>query len=246
MKRIALFIATLGLSLGLRAQADSLAVADSLDSSPCDTCWENRPRIQLNLGIQAGASLLASDETSPYYSKYDFRLEIPLVIYHNLTPHWTLSGGLKYMFLWSPLYYRVATTADGLDFPTVPETSTQHAHAFFGYLGIPLQVNWHPVSHHPNHLILSADIFAGYALTRHVSITETDVTRTGSNTSIGSDEYTGEGDFLLPWKLEVGLTVSTSRLGLLHGVRFFADLLPTYEDAVTGDRLHTFGMTFFL
>ena len=50
----------------------------------------------------------------------------------------------------------------------------------------------------------------------------------------------------MPWKLELGLTLSTDVLGLIHGVRFFVDLLPTYRDPLIDEPVYTAGMTIFL
>ena len=51
---------------------------------------------------------------------------------------------------------------------------------------------------------------------------------------------------LLPWKLELGLSVTTDVIGLLHGVRFFVNLLPSYHDPVTDTDLFLHGMTLYL
>jgi len=42
------------------------------------------------------------------------------------------------------------------------------------------------------------------------------------------------------------LTLSTSVIGLVHGVRLFANLLPTYVDPATGEKIYTSGITLFL
>ena len=49
-----------------------------------------------------------------------------------------------------------------------------------------------------------------------------------------------------PWKLEVGLTLSTDVIGLTHGLRLFTNLLPTYKDPATGEKFYTSGVTLFL
>ena len=49
-----------------------------------------------------------------------------------------------------------------------------------------------------------------------------------------------------PWKLEIGLKVSTDAIGLLHGIRFFTNLLPTYIDPAKDGKIYTSGITLFL
>ena len=81
-----------------------------------------------------------------------------------------------------------------------------------------------------------------YAVTRYFSLTNTFINRN----SAPGDEEVIRGTSLMPWKLEVGLTLGTSRAGLIHGLRFFGNLLPTYKDAVTGEKIHTVGMSIYL
>ena len=81
-----------------------------------------------------------------------------------------------------------------------------------------------------------------YAVTRHITLTNTDISRNGSST----DEDIVRGSSLQPWKLEVGVTLGTSRVGLIHGLRFFTNLLPTYKDVVTGEKIYISGMSIFL
>lgn len=238
MKRTILIIAALGLALGSRAQADSTATCDSTDQS------------KLTLGIGASTTFFADgNDMSPYYSKYGFALHLSLCYTYELSPRWHLRAGLQYDFDWKPLYHRVETTADmeGLDFPSGPVQGSQHAHAFHGYLGIPVMVSWFPIPKHRKWLRLCLDVHPAYAVTRHFVLSDMVISRTGPNTTeaIGTED-TFIGRSLYPWKLEVGFSAATSQLGLLHGVRLFVNLLPTYKDVVTGENIYTAGLQFFL
>ncbi|MBP3764038.1 MAG: outer membrane beta-barrel protein [Bacteroidales bacterium] len=235
MKRTLILLAALGLALGGRAQADSTATCASADY----------PKWGLSLGISASATLFANgNDMSPYYSKYGFALHIPLMINYRHSPHWTFSAGLQYDFQWAPLRYRVEEVGfgEGLDFPSGPVQGTQHAHAFHGYLGFPLQATWYPFRSYGRRLYFGFDIHPAYAVTRHISITDRVLSRTGGSTEAGDVS----GDFMRPWKLEVGVTLGTTAIGLLHGVRFYANLLPTYHDAVSDEDIYTAGIQFFL
>ena len=161
MKRIIFLIAALGLALGSRAQADTATT----DPKP----WE------LNLGLGASATLFANgNDMSPYYSKYGFALHLPFTFNYLISPHWSMLTGLRYDIEWKPLYHRIEVygSDEGLDFPTGPVYGTQHAHIFSSYLGIPLQVTWHPFSKHRNALSLAFDIYGAMALNTYVSISE--------------------------------------------------------------------------
>ena len=234
MKRLVIIMVALGIALAANAQADSTCA---------DTA--NRHAMRIDLGLSASAPMSGDDNNlSPYYSKYGFGLHLPLMEHYDLSPNWTLAAGLQYDFIWSPLYYRVESTADGngIDFPTAPMQGTQHGHAFHGYIGMPFKITWSPSAKHPNDLWLTFDVHPAYAVTRYFSLTNTFINRN----SAPGDEEVIRGTSLMPWKLEVGLTLGTSRAGLIHGLRFFGNLLPTYKDAVTGEKIHTVGMSIYL
>ena len=229
MKRIIIITIALGMALAANAQADSTA----------------NNRFRIDLGLSASATMYGDgNDLSPYYSKYGFGLHLPLMAHYDLSPNWTLAAGLQYDFIWSPLYYRVVPTDDdnGIDFPTTPQLGTQHGHAFHGYIGTPFKITWMPYAKHPNDLWLAFDVHPAYAVTRYFSLTNTYINRN----SAPGDEEVIRGTSLMPWKLEVGLTLGTSRAGMIHGLRFFGNLLPTYRDAVTGEKIHNVGMSIFL
>ena len=257
MKRIVLTLALLTLALGSRAQmlfhqeakltADSVAVADSLE-------WSQRPRWSLWVGVAAGYSFHLMDD-SPYASTRGYVLQIPLLLRYDIAPHWRLSTGLRYDFNWDPLKYRVSYSYDTfgnqspLTIETTTQPGTQRARAFHSYLGVPLEVTWYPVAKERGLVSVSLDLFAAYAVSRYVSISEQTVNSYDPFAQAINVDGTGDryGDpSMLPWKLEVGLTVSTDALGLIHGVRFYGNLLPTYREPTSGTKLYQLGMTLFL
>lgn len=237
MKRIATITFAIALALAAQAQNDTISafVGDDTASGK-RTAW-------LDFGLSASATMYANgNDMSPYYSKYGFGLHLPLMAHYELNKYWTFSAGLQYDFIWSPLYYRVEPTADGegIDFPTTPQVGTQHGYVFDSYLGFPIKASWCPFGN--NNLFFTFDVHPAYAVTRHITLTNTDISRNGSST----DEDIVRGSSLQPWKLEVGITLGTSRVGLIHGLRFFTNLLPTYKDVVTGEKIYISGMSIFL
>lgn len=240
MKRLVIILVLLGIGIGVRAQsADSTATSDSL-------WWDGQPRASLSLGLSAGVTLFSGDnQFSPYYSKQGLTLQVPLLLGYRVSPHWRLSTGVRLDFNFNPLHYNVGryNGDKGLDFATTDEK--QWSYNYFAYLGLPLQATWYPWPREHGLLSVSADLFAGYALGRHTAINTYAVDSDRSGFSEGEDFIAGDGS-LLPWKLELGVTVSTDVLGLLHGVRFFVNLLPSYRDPATGENLYLHGMTLFL
>ena len=238
MKRIILSLVALVLAYGLHAQTDTLSTTDHRKST-------------IDLGISVGASLYNNgNDHSPYYSHHGFTVQLPLMAHWHFAPKWQLSSGLRYDFTWNRLYYNVEPSGSwddfsnmGLQFLQTPTTSKQNAYAYISHLGIPVELKWHPFAHNRNSLGVALDLFAGYAVTRYFVIDNL-------HTPGMEDENTGQtvlkSAAIQPWKVEVGLSLSTSLLGLTHGVRFFANLLPTYQDPTTGEKIYTSGITLFL
>lgn len=255
MKRILIALALLATVTGGRAQnTDSTLAADT-------GWWAQQNRMQLNLGLQAGATLFSNmyDE-SPYTSKYGFTVQLPLMFSYRVSPHWRLSAGLRSDFSFDPLLYAVRvnpgenSSTNGLDFEsgTVSGSTRKNAWVLRLYMGVPLEATWYPWPREPRLLSVSFDIFAGYSPMSVVNIYEYDMERTinGGTVTVGGSEGIDGTDVndptLLPWKLEMGITVSTDVLGLLHGVRFFANFLPNYRDPLTGFGHNNIGMTLYL
>ena len=241
MKRLATITIAIALALAANAQNDTVNAFGGDDTT------RGKRMFWVDLGLSASATMYANgNDLSPYYSKYGFGLHLPLMAHYELSSRWTLAAGLQYDFIWSPLYYRVETTADGngVDFPTTPQSGTQHAHVFDSYIGIPVKASWTPFRN--NKLFFTFDIHPAYAVTRQIHLTNTVIGRNGSEVSANTDEDIVRGSSLQPWKLEVGFTLGTSSVGLIHGLRFFTNLLPTYKDAVTGEKIYISGMSIFL
>lgn len=238
MKRIILSLVALIVAYGLHAQSDTLLNAD-------------RPKFNIDFGISAGVSLFNNgNDHSPYYSNYGTVLQLPLMAHWQFAPKWQLSSGLRYDFTWNRLYYNIEPSGSwedfsgmGLQFLQTPTTAKQNAYAYISHLGIPVELKWHPFAHNRNSLGVALDLFAGYAVTRYFVIDNL-------HTPGMEDENTGQTVLnttaIQPWKVEVGLSLTTSLLGLTHGIRFSANLLPTYQDPATGEKIYTSGITLFL
>lgn len=239
MKHLTVIVALLALATNVHAQADTPAAGDCADTV-------NEKSFSLNLGLQACPTyFFTNNPRSPYESRCGFSLQIPLLAQWQISPHWGLASGLRYDFNWNPLYYNVEPAADqGLQFLSTPTTSTQHSHLFCSYLGIPLHVNWYPWPKYRNDLWLTFDIFAAYAVNSHFIIKNHQVESAGDNLSISTQRQTVSSP-LQPWKLELGLTVGTNRLGFIHGVRVFTNCLPSYIDPSTHNAYYTSGISVY-
>lgn len=235
---------------GAHATSDSIAAANK-------QWWDNQPRWSLDLGISAGGNLYTTDYfESPYFSRYGLLVQVPLVLHYRVSPHWRLGTGLRYDLHFDPLYHAVQINTPiiyGIDFAPIPLTGNTKAYSWRNYIGIPLEATWYPWPREPRQLGITFDLYAGYSISSRIFVETTEVERTvigphseSINISVGNDGTADNDPTLLPWKLELGLTLSTDVLGLIHGVRFFVDLLPTYRDPLIDEPVYTAGMTIFL
>ena len=257
MKRIILILTMLGIAVGTQAQmmfqrtVEVTPLADTVVADSLRCQGRNENGANLVLGLSAGYSFFAQD-INPYCSTHGYTLQIPLLVQCQLAPHWRLSTGLRYDFNWDPLKYRITYGYDAnhpLTIDTGAFRGRQSAYAFHSYLGVPLQMTWYPMPKDKDVLSVSFDLYAAYSVSRFLKVKEREVENynpytLGYNSSGTEDEYFDSS--MLPWKLEVGVSLSTNVLGLIHGVRFFADLLPLYREPVSGEKIRNFGMTIFL
>lgn len=239
MKRIIILTVILGLSQALCAQTS----ADTTDVPKGEILQK------VDLGIEAGVSFLKNIR-SPYSASPSYVIRLPLMAHLKLAERWNLNVGLRYDFQWDILRYNVTPTeGGGIDILTTPTTGRQTATAFHSYLGIPLELEWLLTPRSRNGLRLSADIYAAYAVSEYLTIRTLDARNTyshGMRSGTYKEVVESDDPMFQPWKLEIGLKVSTDAIGLLHGIRFFTNLLPTYIDPAKDGKIYTSGITLFL
>ena len=241
MKRTTAIIASLLLAISSVAAQDTAAAND---------------KSALKVGLSAGTTLYgSSNDFSPYYSKYGFTLQIPVLCEYNFAPHWQFSTGLRYDFNWDPLTNAVEEVwvnngeDNGLAHNTTPTIGKQTAYIYSGFIGIPVKITWYPKADNKRLLGVGLDYYVGYAVRNiyRISTTELRLIDAATQSYNASGDMTESGSpTLLPWRMEVGLTLSTDYLGLIHGARLFFDLLPRYKDLLTGEKIRTVGITLFL
>lgn len=241
MKRTTAIIASLLLAISSVAAQDTAAAND---------------KSALKVGLSAGTTLYSGGNNfSPYYSKYGFTLQIPVLCEYNFAPHWQFSTGLRYDFNWDPLTNAVEEVwvsngeDNGLSHNTTPTIGKQTAYIYSGFIGIPVKLTWFPKADDKRLLGIGFDYYVGYAVRNIYQISTTEIRLTDAATqsyNASGDMTEGGSPTLLPWRMEVGLTLSTDYLGLLHGARLFFDLLPRYKDLLTGEKIRTVGITLFL
>lgn len=239
MKKI-LFIILLFLSGILSAQTSVIQTEKAISDSSSSSKWN------ITVGLSAGGTIFIADDASPYFSRFGTTLQVPLSFNYRFNHHWRLSLGLRYDFNWAPLTNCVDIQHDnlnrtcGIAIDTTPHVGTQRADVFHNNIGIPVQITWYPWNRDRNILSLSLDLYAGYAISKDIC-----VRKNGSKSWLNKHHDTSDPS-LVPWKMELGFTVSTDIIGIIHGVRIFTNLLPNYKDPKTNKNIYTAGITFFL
>lgn len=246
MKRVTIILLTFVLLTPmLQAQTDTVSTVPDTAA----TCGNGGGRqLSLHLGVQAGAKFNLTSHT-PYDAPYSLLLQIPFVGKFPLPiERMTAIGGLRYDFEWSFLRYNVTPVdGGGIDFLTTPTTGRQTAVMFHSYLGLTGEVQWQVFKSSHRALRLSLDYYAAYDVSRYLTIRTRDarITYFGTQTSTGKTVVESSDPMFQPWKLEIGLTAATDVLGIIHGVRFFTNLLPTYIDPASGEKIYNSGMMIY-
>lgn len=247
MKQIIVILTLMLAAPMVQAQTDT--VANSLPDTAA-TCGNGRGRqLSLTLGVQAGTKFNIGSQT-PYDSRYGLLLQVPLVGTIPLwSDRWIAIGGLRYDFEWSPLHYNITPVeGGGLDFLTTPTTGRQTAIMYHSYVGLTGEIQWQAVRRNRRALRLSFDCYFAYDVSHYLTIRTRDARNTyfGTQTSTGKTVVESSDPMFQPWKLELGFTLSTDLLGIIHGVRFFTNLLPTYIDPASGEKIYNTGMMIYL
>lgn len=216
------------------------------DAPSCDTASSKKFRI--DLGVSGGLIYYNKGNAhSPYYSDRGAVVQIPLMAHWMIASNWKFAVGLRYDFTINPIFYNVEFEGDGdqgLGFLQTPTTVTQKAYAYTSHVGIPIELKWYPWSDDKGLLGIALDFFAGYAVKSYFAIDN--IATPGSNADETVGLKTSSSKAFNPWKAEVGLSYTTNIIGIFHGFRLFANLLPTYKDPTTGEKIYTLGITYFL
>lgn len=188
--------------------------------------WVEAPSVRFNedfnlhLGLSARYMTNSADNDTYFGKLYSERFNIGLSIYGKweLSHRWSVDGGVRYD------WFRTSSDPNGLHFK-------DH------YLGLPLSVTYHPFLRHRDALGIN------FGLTPSVRLNPAQVLPSDpSQTTQGSKSTPVTNPYSQPFRLEVHLGLETNLLGIIHGIQFYANLLPTTVDLPSGNRYHEFGI----
>ena len=170
---------------------------------------------------------------SPYASDGTLTCNIPLITDFKLSDKWTLRTGLMLSLEYTKMYHQV-TLDEGILNIADGRTPMQKNAFFNTYLGIPATIYFTP---HPEKGSRSVSFGADVRVSRLIG-------STFSNTPdiFHSQRLRPKTGVYNPWRIELGLNLTTNAIGIIHGVRLYTNLLPEFRSKETGKSLHSLGL----
>ena len=157
-------------------------------------------------------------DTNPYASFGVVSLSVPLVTGFNLSKNWTMQTGLQFDLNIRRMAHPVIQDGNGLmavdnQLPARQNIVTNT------YLTIPVNFYWKITKKGE---ALGFDVNFGRRLGGSLFTRETATLGNSSSQESITNLFN-------PWKIELGIGLSTNALGIIHGVRIFTNLLPEYN-----------------
>lgn len=199
------------------------------------------PKVSMKVtsGISAGirTDVSARSLGSPYYSPESFYISLPIYADFKLNSDWMLRSGLYFEWGRKSMAHQVSVGSNGLsladgNLPAIQQTILNT------YLGIPLGIYYAPESDSDERIGIGFELRFAHILTSKMST----VTLSDENTNWNNNAQYDKLNICNPWRIEAGISIYGNSLGLLHGCRIFANLLPDYKSHTTGKGLHSFGV----
>lgn len=194
--------------------------------------WSYLVSAGLLVGYRFG-ELSSSAINSPYASDGTLTCNIPLITDFKLGEKWSLRTGLMLSMEYAKLYHQVTLENGALSL--ADGRTPMQKNAFFNtYLGIPATIYFTP---HPEKGSRSISFGADVRISRLIG-------STFSNTPdlFLSQRLKPRTGVYNPWRIEVGLDITTNAIGIIHGVRMYTNLLPEFRSKETGKSLHSLGL----
>lgn len=195
--------------------------------------WQHNLNVWAAIGYRWGTN--PPDANSPLLEDGTLSINIGMSTYFQLSNRWELSTGIKLNANRKSLCHQVKYEDNALVVIDGQEDFKRNRLCSY-YIGIPVVFNYYIGKRHTDSF--SFDIFCGRLIAEDLR-TSKDATNL-----IGFNNWKGVGinNTFNPWKLEVGVSFNTNQLGIFHGIRVFANLLPEYQPGVTSCEIRSVGI----
>lgn len=192
--------------------------------------WDQSITFEGGIGIQHGNT--PKDPNSPLLQNSNLSVKFGTVTGFKLSDHWRLSTGFLFEVNSKTLSHQVKY--DNNELVVVDDQGEfQRNRLKNTYLGVSTFLIYYLGKRHQESI--SLDFYCA-GLLRERLITTTDPTKMFARNSEKIDNVFN------PWKLEVGISFNTQRLGFIHGIRVFANILPEYKPGVMNGEIRSVGI----
>lgn len=168
---------------------------------------------------------------SPYYTPFTFELKIPMLLSWKLNDKLSFQTGLQFQLELSPLGHQCRTDENG---HLVFDNGNMTCLATTGYMGLPLRLTTKTCGRLGHRF--SADLFFGWGTKRWLF--------SGNHGNYGNTVswHSNATDYYNHWKIEMGLGWDVTKLVIIKGLRFYANLLPEYGRSSDLPDVRTMGL----
>ena len=212
--------------------------------------WNEAPNVKFNEGfslhVGLGYRVMINDadnevnnESSPFYYTRKFNPSVSLYGKWRLNSRWTVKTGLQYDYFNMRLNI-VDVSAWGM-LITDGEGNTpdfQYSYVDQHFLGVPVDVTFHPFKRKPDALGLTAGLTASHQVVEGMYNVVLNEGR-GNIAGVSTD------GMLNPWRLELHFGVETNTIGVIHGLQYYVNLLPTYIGIPNAGKFRECGVSIF-
>ena len=168
---------------------------------------------------------------SPCYTPFTIELKMPLLLSWKLNDNLTFQTGWQFQLELSPLGHQCRTDENG---HLVFDDGNKTCLATTGYMGLPLKLTTTTRGRLGHRF--SADLFFGWGTKCWLY--------SGSHSSYGNavSWHRSATDCYNHWKIEMGLGWDVTKLVIIKGLRFYANLLPEYSRSSDLPTVRTMGL----
>ena len=195
--------------------------------------WQHNLNVWAAIGYRLGTN--PPDANSPLLEDGTLSINVGMSTDFQLSYRWGLSTGILLNANSKSLCHQVKYEDDALVVIDGQEDFKRNRLKSY-YIGIPVVFNYYLGKRQTESITF--DIFCGRLIGEELR-TSKDATNL-----LGLTNWNGENikNTFNPWKLEVGVGFNTNLLGIFHGIRVFANLLPEYKPGVTSCEIRSVGI----
>ena len=192
--------------------------------------WDQSISFEGGIGVLQGDT--PKDPNSPFLQNSTLSVKFGASTGFKLGDHWRLSTGFLFQVNKKSLSHHVKYENDEL-VVVDGQGEFQRNRLRSTYLGVTSTIYYYLGKRQQESI--SLDLYCAGLLRERL-------TTTTDPTQLFARNTENVNNIFNPWKLEVGVSFNTQRLGFIHGIRVFANLLPEYKPGVTSCEIRSVGI----